>query len=248
MPALDQIYHGNGAAEYLEACACSFQPGSRQGNIVRDPISVLLLDQSARAAPTLRTALEHVPALKMISEAELSQDDHRNKVAAIFVQEPEFAETLSLIDTLKVRFPTLRVLVAFQALNSRAIQQFLDAGADAFVMYNAAPEDFCAALTAMAQGGTSSTNLTIQSDDAAKDLSLGMTRREVQILRLLSAGCSNKEVARQLNLSVRTVETHRLNLRRKTHTGRLHELVTLARHLKLAPAFGIALPKNAQAA
>ncbi len=42
-------------------------------------------------------------------------------------------------------------------------------------------------------------------------------------------------MARRLNLSVRTVETHRLNLRRKTQTGRLKDLVALARHLGLAP-------------
>ena len=59
--------------------------------------------------------------------------------------------------------------------------------------------------------------------------------REAEILRFLSAGFSNKEVARRLNLSVRTVETHRLNLRRKTQTGRLKDLVALARHLGLTP-------------
>lgn len=55
------------------------------------------------------------------------------------------------------------------------------------------------------------------------------------MLRFLSSGFSNKEVARLLVLSVRTVETHRLNLRRKTQTGRLKELVSLSRQLGLAP-------------
>ena len=55
------------------------------------------------------------------------------------------------------------------------------------------------------------------------------------MLRFLSSGFSNKEVARRLTLSVRTVETHRLNLRRKTQTGRLKDLVSLARQLGLAP-------------
>ena len=64
---------------------------------------------------------------------------------------------------------------------------------------------------------------------------LGLTPREAEVLRFLSAGFSNKEVARRLALSVRTVETHRLNLRRKTQTGRLKDLVTLARQLGLAP-------------
>jgi two-component system secretion response regulator SsrB len=62
-----------------------------------------------------------------------------------------------------------------------------------------------------------------------------ITTRETEILRYLAEGYSNKEVARRLDLSVRTVETHRLNLRRKTQTGRLHELVKLARAMGLEP-------------
>ena len=248
MPALDQTCPGEEVAEHPGTRACSFQPGTQQVSGVREPISVLFVDQCSKATPTLRTALENMATLKMIVEAELDQNNHYSKVALVFVQNLELAETLSLINGLKLRFPTLRVLVAFEALNSATLRQLLDAGADAFVMHSAAPEDFCAALTALAQGGASIEKLTTQSDVAAEKLSAGMTRREVQILRLLSDGCSNKEVARHLNLSVRTVETHRLNLRRKTHTGRLHELVSLARHLKLAPPFGIEASEVARAA
>jgi DNA-binding CsgD family transcriptional regulator len=62
-----------------------------------------------------------------------------------------------------------------------------------------------------------------------------LTRRETEVLRYLAAGYSNKEVARQLDLSTRTVEVHRRNMRRKTKTGRLHELVRLARVMGLEP-------------
>ena len=76
-------------------------------------------------------------------------------------------------------------------------------------------------------------DLTYTPEVAAE--SLGLTPREAEVLRFLSAGFSNKEVARRLTVSVRTVETHRLNLRRKTKTGRLKDLVQLARQIGLAP-------------
>ncbi|MGD6587625.1 LuxR C-terminal-related transcriptional regulator, partial [Xanthomonas citri pv. citri] len=63
----------------------------------------------------------------------------------------------------------------------------------------------------------------------------GLTPREAEVLRFLISGFSNKDVARHLDLSVRTVETHRVNLRRKTRTGRLSDLVSLARQLGLPP-------------
>lgn len=60
-----------------------------------------------------------------------------------------------------------------------------------------------------------------------------LTPAETVVLRHLACGWSNKETARKLGLSVRTIETHRLNLRRKTQTGRLSDLVALARDLGL---------------
>ena len=66
----------------------------------------------------------------------------------------------------------------------------------------------------------------------------GLTAREIDILRSLSEGMSNKEVARRLDLSVRTVETHRLNIRRKTNSHNLSDLVRISRMLEADGAMG----------
>ena len=66
----------------------------------------------------------------------------------------------------------------------------------------------------------------------------GLTAREIDILRSLSEGMSNKEVARRLDLSVRTVETHRLNIRRKTNSHNLSDLVRVSRMLEADGALG----------
>ena len=66
----------------------------------------------------------------------------------------------------------------------------------------------------------------------------GLTAREIDILRSLSEGMSNKEVARRLDLSVRTVETHRLNIRRKTNSHNLSDLVRISRMLDADGAIG----------
>ncbi|SEF95724.1 response regulator transcription factor [Oceanospirillum linum] len=54
-----------------------------------------------------------------------------------------------------------------------------------------------------------------------------LTKREYQILELLVKGCANKEVARELNITVKTVEYHRSNIMRKTAVNSLPELVRL---------------------
>lgn len=64
----------------------------------------------------------------------------------------------------------------------------------------------------------------------------GLTAREKEILSFISAAASNKEIARRLKLSVRTVETHRLNIRKKTLARSRRDLVSIAEKLGLNAA------------
>jgi len=65
--------------------------------------------------------------------------------------------------------------------------------------------------------------------------SLGITDREFDVLRLLAAGRSNKEIARQLEVSPNTVKTHVARLFEKLGTGRRTAAVRFARELGLIP-------------
>jgi len=129
MPAIDHTDAVAQVAEHPGMRPCSGEPRTQRVISVRAPISVLLVDPSSKAAPTLWTALQRVSTLKMISEAELDQDEQCSKITLVFVQETAFTETLSLINRLKIRFPTLRVLVAFQVLNRAGLPLFGGPGA-----------------------------------------------------------------------------------------------------------------------
>lgn len=64
---------------------------------------------------------------------------------------------------------------------------------------------------------------------------LGITRREHEVLGLLAAGRSNKEIARQLNLSPNTVKTHVARLYEKLEAVRRTDAIQKARELRLIP-------------
>jgi len=56
----------------------------------------------------------------------------------------------------------------------------------------------------------------------------GLTPREIEIIQLLAEGRSNKQMAQELGLSVRTVESHRLHVMRKLHVRSLVQLLYYA--------------------
>jgi two-component system secretion response regulator SsrB len=199
-------------------------------------VSVLILDEPQDLYETVRATLEHMPEFHTISEADLAGASADTTVALLFLDEIRSADGIARIVGLKERQPNLRTLVVFGALTAVDLRALLAVGADAFVARSKSPRDLGAALLALAEGSDClappEQPVTLSNEPAD---SLGLTPREAEVLRFLSSGFSNKEVARRLALSVRTVETHRLNLRRKTQTGRLKDLVSLARQLGLAP-------------
>ncbi|MCJ2045431.1 response regulator transcription factor [Methylobacterium sp. J-078] len=201
---------------------------------MNQPVGVLVVDEPCELEPTLRAVLEHEPRLQTVGEADLlpGAGAPARSVALVFVGAEAGAATLSRIATLKGRRPGVTVLVAFDVLRADLLARLVQAGADAFVARSAAPRDVCTAILGLAANQEPQLTAAPRPDATTAD---GLTPREAEILRFLSAGFSNKEVARRLSLSVRTVETHRLNLRRKTQTGRLKDLVALARQLGLAP-------------
>jgi DNA-binding NarL/FixJ family response regulator len=61
-----------------------------------------------------------------------------------------------------------------------------------------------------------------------------LTKREIEIVQLLSSGKSNKEIATDRNISLRTAETHRANIMNKLHLHSVQDLVRYALRNKLA--------------
>lgn len=203
---------------------------------MNEAVGVLIVNEPDMLESTFRAFLEHEPNLHTIGQTDLAvaETGPSRRVALVFLREPFAQADAARITALKDKHPGLQALVAFQSLDAEAVAALLAAGADAFVARSAPPRETCAAILALARNQETESRPTA-AEPPAVEANEGLTPREAEILRFLSAGFSNKEVARRLSLSVRTVETHRLNLRRKTQTGRLKDLVALARQLGLAP-------------
>ncbi|WP_236590937.1 response regulator [Neptunomonas japonica] len=126
---------------------------------------------------------------------------------------------------LKIRFPDFRVLILSMHENREYILQLIQSGAAGYVLKDVSSEELVKAIEVVHQGGTyfssrASETLVKHFDSGRRhavidDSRPNLTKREETVLKLLAEGGSNKDIARQLDISVRTVETHRQNIKQK---------------------------------
>ena len=135
---------------------------------------------------------------------------------------------IELANTLRLRHPAIRILMLSMYDNREYVLSAVRAGARGYVLKESPTQEILAAIAAVWAGGNyfsaQVSSLMAQENVSSPQL----TAREHEILLLLAHGSSNKLVARQLEISVRTVETHRLSLRRKLGVDSASELLKIA--------------------
>lgn len=120
---------------------------------------------------------------------------------------------------IKSRHPEIEVVVLSMHASRNYVLQVLQAGASAYLLKDSALEDLAAALKAVGTGGMY-LSPAITTAAALKNEAAGisqkniadaqrLTRREVQVLQLIADGTLTKEIAAILEVSVKTIETHR---------------------------------------
>jgi len=120
---------------------------------------------------------------------------------------------------IKAHHPEIEVIVLSMHATRSYILQLLQAGASAYLLKDSAVEDLAAALVAVRKGGmylspAISTAAALKNETAGfleKSMadSGSLTKRELQVLQLIADGHSTKEIAAILEISVKTIETHR---------------------------------------
>lgn len=119
--------------------------------------------------------------------------------------------------------PNIRVLILSMHDNREYMVQLIQAGAKGYILKDVSAAEMVKAVETVYQGGTyfsASASQTLFSNfdqPAAREgrKETQLTQREQTVLKLLAEGHNNKEIARVLGISVRTVETHRQNIKSK---------------------------------
>jgi DNA-binding NarL/FixJ family response regulator len=144
---------------------------------------------------------------------------------------PGFAG-LQLIRKLAGRVPRPRILALTSQESQPAVEAALRSGASAFVSKNSPPKELLDAIHALRMGrGFLSPTVTehvVSALSSPVDDAPNLTKRELEVLQLVSEGLTSKEIAVRIGVSPRTVDTHRASLMAKLGVRKASELVRVA--------------------
>jgi DNA-binding NarL/FixJ family response regulator len=205
-------------------------------------LRVLLVDDHRLLREGLRKILEDTAGIEVVGEA----DDGLSALAAVAEVRPEVVvmdvgmngmNGIEATQRLRKDHPRVKVVALSTHADKRYVRNMIRAGASAYVLKESASEDLLRAVHAAVNGEhylspqitgcllESWTTPQASESSSAYEL-LGAREREV--LRLLAEGRTSKEIATRLDLSIKTVETHRRNITQKVGLHSIAELTKYA--------------------
>ena len=196
-------------------------------------IRLLLVDDHPLVRDGLRARLEVVPGFEVVGEAG-NADEALAQMAALrpslVLMDVGMKDVngIDLTAMLLVREPALQVLMLSMYDNPEYVQRAMQAGARGYVLKDAPASEIIAAIEAVAGGGTflsPAVSKRLFRNQAPRPL---LSSREAQILSALARGLSSKQIAREMDVSVRTVEAHRQSIKRKLGLEGQAELIKYA--------------------
>jgi DNA-binding NarL/FixJ family response regulator len=201
----------------------------------------LLVDDHALVRAGLRTLLEGIEGVTVIAEAGNGEEavqlaaEHRPELVVMDIAMPQLGG-LDAAARIRQIVPDCRVLMLSMHVSDEYVRRALRAGASGYLLKDAAAVELELAVKAVMRGETYlsprvSTQVVdhyVRGPGSAPGPLDNLTPRQREILQHIANGHSTKEIAHQLGLSVKTVETHRAQLMERLGMRDVASLVRLA--------------------
>jgi two-component system response regulator NreC len=202
-------------------------------------IRTVIVDDHAVVRSGLRLVLESEEDIEVVAEAA----DARNAVFEARAHHPDVIlldvvmpgrSGIEAIPDLVQESPESKVLVLSMQDDPAYVREAFGAGASGYVLKEAADAEVVAAVREVAGGqryvhpALGARLVAAEAEERVRAEADPLSEREHEILRLLALGHTNQEIAGQLYLSVRTVETHRAHIMQKLRIQTRAELVRYA--------------------
>jgi len=202
-------------------------------------VRVLLADDHELVRAGIRSLLEKISSVEIVCEV----GDGQEAIRLVEKHEPDVVLTdiampgmngLEVTSHLTKTFPRVRVVILTMYSDDEHVYLALRAGAAGYLLKGSAREELELAIRAVARGDT------YLSPPISKPVILeysqrtnvgvgqikGLTPRQTQVLQLIAKGKTTKQIALEFNISVKTVETHRMQLMDRLE---IHDIPSLVR-------------------
>jgi DNA-binding NarL/FixJ family response regulator len=210
------------------------------------PIRVLLVEDHALVRAGFRALLQGLREIEIVAEAGNGKDALRSVEAHqpdvilldIAIPEPNGLEVAAYVAK---KFPNVRVIILSMHANEEYVLQALRAGAVGYLLKDADASELELAVKAVARGETylSSPVSKLVIEDYVRRVGREprsidrLTLRQRQVLRLIASGHTTKRIAQELNISIKTAETHRAQVMKELGVHDVAGLVRYAIHVGL---------------
>jgi two-component system, NarL family, response regulator NreC len=184
-------------------------------------ITVVLADDHVVVRGALKALLEEQSSFEVVGEA----DDIASARAAVAAEKPgvllldvNMPDGLAVdaVAGLREEAPATEIVLLTMERDPALARRAIDAGARGYLLKDAAHLELIEAVRRAAEGrGYLSTALGAGLQSRGEAEAAALSPRETEVLRLMALGHTNREIAEQLSLSVRTVETHRSHVQQK---------------------------------
>jgi two-component system, NarL family, nitrate/nitrite response regulator NarL len=187
-----------------------------------DPIKVLLVDNHPLVLDGLRALLETYPHIAVVGVARLAREGleiakfTRPAVVLMDINMPQI-NGIEAIELFKEQLPDTRILMLSMHDSREYISTSVMHGASGYILKDVSTDEIVSAIEAVAGGQTyfSSGVADVLLERRTAENTLPLTTREHDVLLLIAAGNSNRDIALALGISATTVETHRKNIKKK---------------------------------
>lgn len=218
-----------------------FDPAAHQDG--QRPVRLMLVDDHALVRQGIRALLEMVGGIQVVGEAA----DGRQALECVETWRPD--QVLMDLDLprmngleaalrIKKRWPHIQIVILTESVHPDSVFRALQVGASGYVLKDSDLSELLLAIQAACRGDTylspPVSRLVVEWQVRGQPLRFPaldlLTSREREVLQLMAEGYTNRQIAEELVLSVKTVESHKAHMMQKLGFRRQMELVRFALH------------------
>jgi two-component system response regulator NreC len=210
-----------------------------------EKIKILIVDDHALVRAGIKSLLVDVPEIEVISEAESGKEakskiaEQKPDIILLDISMPDI-NGLELAEYIKNNIPDIKIIILTMHENEEYYLSAMKKGVNGMLFKSITKKELIQAIKTVADNKvyfdsvfsqkikeSFQANLKQNNSDNPKETVL-LTKREREILKHIARGLSNLEIADQLSISPRTVETHKTNLMQKLNIKTAHALYRFA--------------------